>query len=71
MLPKPTSSRAELYSLALVKALGVHSEDAYDRRFGGMVYVFLPRAAVAPARPVKGSILPGPPGPRFSATSRS
>jgi len=33
--------QAQLYSLALVKALGVHSEGAYDRRFGGMVYVFL------------------------------
>jgi exodeoxyribonuclease V beta subunit len=33
--------QAKLYSLALVKALGVHSETHYGARFGGLVYVFL------------------------------
>jgi exodeoxyribonuclease V beta subunit len=33
--------QAKLYSLALVKALGVHSEGQYGTRFGGLVYVFL------------------------------
>ncbi|SIN71281.1 DNA helicase/exodeoxyribonuclease V, beta subunit [Singulisphaera sp. GP187] len=39
--------QAKLYALALVKALRVHSEAEYDRRFGGMIYVFL-RAARQP-----------------------
>jgi exodeoxyribonuclease V beta subunit len=33
--------QANLYALALVKALGIHNEAAYERRFGGMFYVFL------------------------------
>ena len=33
--------QAQLYALALVKALGVHTEHAYKSRFGGMFYVFL------------------------------
>jgi exodeoxyribonuclease V beta subunit len=43
--------QAQLYSLALVKALGIRSEDDYNRRFGGMVYVFL-----------RGLTRPGPAG---------
>jgi exodeoxyribonuclease V beta subunit len=33
--------QAKLYALALVKALGAHSQADYDARFGGLVYVFL------------------------------
>ena len=33
--------QANLYALALVKALGVHTEAAYKARFGGMFYIFL------------------------------
>jgi exodeoxyribonuclease V beta subunit len=33
--------QAKLYSLALVKALEIRSEPAYEQRFGGLVYVFL------------------------------
>jgi len=33
--------QAKLYVLALMKALGVHSESEYENRFGGLVYVFL------------------------------
>jgi exodeoxyribonuclease V beta subunit len=40
--------QANLYALALVKALGVHTEAAYKTRFGGMFYIFL-RALRAPA----------------------
>jgi exodeoxyribonuclease V beta subunit len=35
----------QLYSLALVRMLGVHDEAAFARRFGGMLYVFLRGAA--------------------------
>jgi exodeoxyribonuclease V beta subunit len=57
--------QAKLYSLALVKALGVHSEREYDSRFGGLVYVFLRgleeatprRPAVYFDRPAWGDIL--------------
>jgi len=33
--------QARLYSLALVKALGIHHEPDYESRFGGLIYVFL------------------------------
>ena len=33
--------QVKLYVLALIKALGVHSESEYEDRFGGLVYVFL------------------------------
>jgi len=33
--------QAKLYSLALVRALGIHLESQYVTRFGGLVYVFL------------------------------
>ena len=33
--------QVSVYTLALVKALGIHSENEYDARFGGLVYVFL------------------------------
>jgi len=33
--------QARLYVLALMKALGVHSESEYEDRFGGLLYVFL------------------------------
>ena len=33
--------QAKLYALALVKALGAHTEAAYKARFGGMFYIFL------------------------------
>ena len=33
--------QANLYALALVKALGIHTEAAYEARFGGMFYIFL------------------------------
>ncbi len=33
--------QAKLYSLALVKALAIDSEAAYERSFGGLFYVFL------------------------------
>jgi len=33
--------QVKLYVLALMKALGVHSESEYEARFGGLVYVFL------------------------------
>ena len=33
--------QAKLYALALVKALGIRSGAAYEKRFGGMIYVFL------------------------------
>lgn len=36
--------QAKLYAMALVKALRIHTEAEYERRFGGMIYVFL-RAA--------------------------
>jgi exodeoxyribonuclease V beta subunit len=34
-------SQVQLYSLALVKALGIGSEAVYESRFGGLFYVFL------------------------------
>jgi exodeoxyribonuclease V beta subunit len=57
--------QAKLYSLALVKALGVHSESEYGARFGGLVYVFLrglphadsDRSPVYCARPAWSDIL--------------
>ncbi len=57
--------QAKLYSLALIKALGVHSENDYSARFGGLVYVFLrglsdassERPAVYFDRPAWGDIL--------------
>jgi exodeoxyribonuclease V beta subunit len=57
--------QAKLYSLALVKALGVQSEGQYGARFGGLVYVFLrglptaspDRPAVYFARPTWENIL--------------
>ncbi|MCA9554406.1 MAG: UvrD-helicase domain-containing protein [Myxococcales bacterium] len=33
--------QAELYTLALLKVLGIHDEPAYEARFGGAVYVFV------------------------------
>ncbi|MHC5544504.1 PDDEXK family nuclease, partial [Singulisphaera rosea] len=33
--------QAKLYAMALVKALGIHSESEYNARFGGLVYAFL------------------------------
>jgi len=33
--------QAKLYTLALVKMLHMHSEEAYQQRFGGMLYCFL------------------------------
>ncbi len=33
--------QVKLYALALVKALGIPTEAAYEERFGGMIYVFL------------------------------
>jgi exodeoxyribonuclease V beta subunit len=33
--------QAKLYSLAMVKALGINSEAVYERSFGGLFYVFL------------------------------
>jgi exodeoxyribonuclease V beta subunit len=57
--------QAKLYSLALVKALGAHSENEYCARFGGLVYVFLrglkeaapDRPAIYFDRPAWGDIL--------------
>jgi exodeoxyribonuclease V beta subunit len=57
--------QATLYSLALVKALGAHSENEYRTRFGGLVYVFLrglkeaapDRPAIYFDRPAWGDIL--------------
>jgi exodeoxyribonuclease V beta subunit len=31
----------KLYALALVKALGISTEAAYEKRFGGLIYIFL------------------------------
>ena len=33
--------QVKLYSLALVKALAIHSEAVYEQSFGGLFYVFL------------------------------
>ncbi len=57
--------QAKLYSFALVKALGIHSESQYGARFGGLVYVFLRGLKDAPAerpavyfdRPAWGDVL--------------
>ena len=41
--------QARLYSLALVRMLGIASRDAYESRFGGYAYVFL--RGLTPGRP--------------------
>ena len=43
--------QARLYTLGIVRLLGVHDEAAYEARFGGLLYCFL-RAMRAPGRGV-------------------
>ena len=33
--------QARLYTLGTLRALGIHDEESYERRFGGLVYMFL------------------------------
>jgi exodeoxyribonuclease V beta subunit len=45
------SIQAEIYSLALARMIGAHSEEEYRVRFGGLVYLFLRGARVHAERP--------------------
>lgn len=48
------SVQIKLYSLAMVKILGIHDEATYNARFGGLLYCFL-RAMALPGGPGHGT----------------